>query len=107
QDQAAREVVRILETVVGNVLDEYNLRPGRMTIGNLTLDRLRETFLRPAIMQGFENLRSMATTMLSFLLEFRHRDKLIALRPGSGTAEPFFLHLFKGCLLFESLLKEN
>jgi hypothetical protein len=24
-----------------------------------------------------------------------------------GTAEPFFLHLFRGCILFESLLKHN
>jgi hypothetical protein len=24
-----------------------------------------------------------------------------------GSREPFFLHLFKGCLLFESLLKQN
>jgi hypothetical protein len=24
-----------------------------------------------------------------------------------GSREPFFLHLFKGCVLFESLLKEN
>jgi hypothetical protein len=29
------------------------------------------------------------------------------LRPTEGTTEPFFLHLFKGCLLFESLLKAN
>ena len=32
---------------------------------------------------------------------------LTTLRPTEGTTEPFFLHLFKGCLLFESLLKAN
>ncbi|HEX4919565.1 MAG TPA: hypothetical protein VFV92_02370, partial [Candidatus Bathyarchaeia archaeon] len=32
---------------------------------------------------------------------------LTVLRPTEGTTEPFFLHLFKGCLLFESLLKAN
>jgi hypothetical protein len=32
---------------------------------------------------------------------------LIELRAESGTAEPFFLHLFKGCVLCESLLKAN
>ena len=32
---------------------------------------------------------------------------LFNLVPNQGTSEPFFLHLFKGCVLFESLLKEN
>jgi len=29
------------------------------------------------------------------------------IRKEIGTNEPFFTHLFKGCLLFESLLKKN
>jgi hypothetical protein len=29
------------------------------------------------------------------------------MRTEQGTAEPFFIHLFKGCVLFESLLKAN
>jgi hypothetical protein len=29
------------------------------------------------------------------------------LRVGPGTSEPFYLNLFKGCVLFESLLKAN
>ena len=36
-----------------------------------------------------------------------YRSTLIELRPGDGTAEPFFIHLFRGCVLFESLLKAN
>lgn len=32
---------------------------------------------------------------------------MIELRTGGGTVEPFFIHLFKGCVLFESLLKAN
>lgn len=44
---------------------------------------------------------------MSFILEWDHRSKIIALRTESGTVEPFFIHLFKGCVLFESLLKAN
>jgi hypothetical protein len=40
-------------------------------------------------------------------IEWDYRSTLIELRPGDGTAEPFFIHLFKGCVLFESLLKAN
>lgn len=32
---------------------------------------------------------------------------LFDIRITPGTFEPFYIHLFKGCLLFESLLKEN
>ena len=47
------------------------------------------------------------TTFISFILELEHRSQLIELRTELGTAEPFFIHLFKGCVLFESLLKAN
>jgi len=40
-------------------------------------------------------------------IEWDYRSTLIELRPGDGTAEPFFIHLFRGCVLFESLLKAN
>src|SRR5262249_23315613 len=36
-----------------------------------------------------------------------HKSGLIEIRVEQGTAEPFFTHLFKGCVLFESLLKAN
>jgi hypothetical protein len=46
------------------------------------------------------------TAFLSFVAEWKYRIKLLDLID-PGSREPFFLHLFRGCLLFESLLKEN
>ena len=42
----------------------------------------------------------------NYVLESETRKKEFSLRSAhGGTMEPFFLHLFKGCLLFETLLK--
>ena len=40
-------------------------------------------------------------------MEWDYRNILFDIRPVQGTAEPYFLHLFKGCVLFESILKGN
>ena len=60
-----------------------------------------------AVSNGGEFWRSSATALISYCLEWDYRSSLLNLRPIQGTAEPFFLHLFKGCVLFESLLKGN
>jgi hypothetical protein len=51
--------------------------------------------------------RSLATTLITFVLEWDYLAASLDLRVAEGTAEPFYLHLFKGCVLFESLLKSN
>jgi len=77
----------------------------------LTLSDIQENFLKPALWptqsKPGEAWRALATALSSFLLEWPHRSQLLGLRCGAGSAEPFFIHLFKGCLLFESLLKAN
>ena len=53
-------------------------------------------------------LRSAVTALLSFLLEIKPRQIQLTLAPvGSGTGEPFFLHLLKGSILFETLLRQS
>jgi len=50
--------------------------------------------------------RSVITALYTFLLEFNDLHKELFLRSvGGGSAEPFITHLFKGGLIFESLLK--
>jgi hypothetical protein len=52
--------------------------------------------------------RSAVTALISFLLEFQSRVTELALAGSqTSTAEPFFLHLFKGTVLFETLLKTS
>lgn len=97
-------LINLAQDRVQELIDNYNARPGARAI---TLNDIRERFLRPAISPGGARWRSLATAFISFCLEWDYRNELFDLRPGSGTAEPFFLHLFKGCVLFESLLKGN
>jgi len=106
--QAARPLVMATQARIEEIIDNYNKRPGRPTnVPDFHILQLRERFLRLAVSQGYEGWRSLATVLISFVLEWDYRSALLDLRVGQGTAEPFFIHLFKGCVLFESLLKAN
>jgi hypothetical protein len=107
-EQAARQLVQVTQARIEELINNYNARPGRpQRIDDLTIEELRRRFLRPAISPGGENLRSSATTLISFSMEWDFRNMLFDIRPLQGTAGPFLLHLFKGCVLFESILKGN
>jgi hypothetical protein len=105
--QAAKRLVEAMQQKIEDAIADYNKRSGRPGLSDLQLVQIRENFLRLAVSPGYENWRSLATAFISYFLEWSHRSTLMEVRPGSGTAEPFFLHLLKGCLLFESLLKAN
>jgi len=50
---------------------------------------------------------SIITALYSFILEFEDREKELSLRSiDGGSIEPVLTHLFKGGLIFESLLKQ-
>ena len=50
--------------------------------------------------------RTVVTSLYSFVLEFDTRQRELKIRSSEGTSiEPFLTHLFKGCLVFETLLK--
>jgi hypothetical protein len=103
-EQAARDLVALLRTRIDDVIVKYNRRTDAC-LPALSFGDIRQKLLEPATLPGNEHLRTLVTTFISFILEWHHRSMLIELRPQAGTAEPFFIHLFKGCLLFESLLK--
>lgn len=107
-EQAARDLVRLAQARVEELIQNYTARPGARALPQpLDMAGLRRQLLRPAVQAGREGWRSLVTAFISFALEWDYRNALLDLRPGQGTAEPIFLHLFKGCVLFESLLKAN
>lgn len=83
------------------LINDYNARTGAQ---QLTLDELRTHFLRPIINSGQPHTRTLVTALISFIAEWRYRAQLISIFE-NGSREPFFLHLLRGCVLFESLLK--
>ena len=107
-EQAALPLVRETQNRLEAAITAYNQLPGRpATVAPLEMREVRSSFLQRAVRRGGEGFRTLATALISFCLEWSYMIALTKLRPAEGTTEPFFLHLFKGCLLFESLLKAN
>lgn len=102
-NQAARKQTRDAEDWMKMALSEYHLYPGHVPI---TFDEIRQYFFERAITDHRE-WRTLVTSWITFFMEWNHRFRLLKLRVEDGTWEPFYLHLFKGCLLFESLLKSE
>lgn len=102
-NQAAQELTQIAERWLMTMVNEYNHCPDALGI---TVEEVRQHFLERAITDHRE-WRTLVTSWVSFLLEWSHRFHILNLRIEDGTWEPFYLHLFKGCLLFESLLKSE
>lgn len=72
---------------------------------NYSLKNLRKYFLAQSLFEAHE-WRSAITALFSFVLEREKRIQEFSLRSiYGGTMEPFYLHLFKGCLLLETLFK--
>jgi len=101
--QAGREIVRMLVKKLKRTIRNYNERGDSV---RLTLPIVRKYFLRPQMKHAKRHHRTLATTFISFLAEWDYRSRLIDLSD-AGSKEPFLSHLFRGCLLFESLLKAN
>jgi hypothetical protein len=102
-NQAAQELTHIAEGWLRTMVNEYNSCPISTAI---TFEEVRQHFLEHAITDHHE-WRTLVTSWVSFLLEWSHRFHILNLRVENGTWEPFYLHLFKGCILFESLLKSE
>jgi hypothetical protein len=107
-NQAARGPVLIAESRMKELISIYNTHQGRpSTCTDLSIDELRSIFLSEAISQDHLKWRSLATALISYVLEYDLRLQQLNLVTQHITNEPFIFHLFKGCLLLESLLKEN
>jgi hypothetical protein len=102
-NQAARQLTQIAEGKLQSFIDQYNRLPN---VIHTTVQEIRDKFLSRAVGDRPE-WRTMATSLNSFLLEWDYLAILQGIRVADGTWEPFFTHLFKGCVLFESLIKAN
>lgn len=103
KNQAARQLSRIAEKKLQVFVDQYNLLPAAIPT---SIPEIRRKFLSRA-WGDRQEWRTLATSLISFLLEWEYLADLQSIRIADGTREPFFTHLFKGCVLFESLLKAN
>ncbi len=108
EHQAALNLVLATQTRVNDCVGFYNEKPDEFIQRNpFNIGILRNVFLKPAIRRGPDGWRSLSSALISFLLEMDNIGGLFEVRECMGTYEPMFLHLFKGCVLFESLINCN
>jgi len=102
--QAAWNLTNDAKTRIEREIEYYNKKFNKV----LSVNALREKFIQPALMDKINpGLRTLITALITFSLEWDWRNEHFDLGVKDGTSEPFFLHLFKGCLLFESLLRAS
>jgi hypothetical protein len=107
--QAAKKLTQYAQTKVERALKYYvNDITKDASIRSLTMDDLRNDFIYFALSSGGKpGLRTLVTAFITFCIEWDFRNEHFNYGVGKGTSEPFFLHLFRGCVLFESLVKQN
>ncbi len=105
-DQKAKKLTELAQQGIKRWIENYNGLSNTSSIP-MSIPILRERLFIPSLAPEHSKWRSISTTFVSFCLEWDYRNALLDIRIESGTYEPFYIHLFKGCLLFESLLKEN
>lgn len=105
-DQDAQKLTERAQKGIERWISNYNALPDAPSLP-VSIESLRERLFIPSMSPKHSQWRSIATTFISYCLEWDYRNSLLDIRMSPGTFEPFYVHLFKGCLLFESLLKEN
>lgn len=107
--QAAKPLTALAKEKVKRALEYYqsNVRKASDT-PSLDLEIIRNNFIYYALTANNKpGLRTLATVFITFLIEWDFRKDHFEYGVKQGTSEPFFSHLFRGCLLFESLLKHK
>lgn len=100
-NQLARVLTSNTKEAVANALQTIASHGGV----NLSLQQLHDKLLAPAI-DGTDELRSAVMALFTFILEYQSRYReLMFVSSHGGSGESFLLHLFKGALIFETLLK--
>jgi hypothetical protein len=97
----ASGIIAQIEARIQTLLNEYHSRHLHQPISLLNL---RTRFFERILKNGPPHHRTLLTALISFVAEWDYRAMQFELVP-EGSREPFFLHLFRGCVLFESLLK--
>jgi len=100
-DQAA---IRITKHLKNKILAELSRFNGVSRQSCISAEDFVEKFVKEFVKQ--KKYHSIITAFYSFILEFEDREKELLLRSiEGGSIEPTLTYLFKGGLIFESLLK--
>jgi hypothetical protein len=102
-NQYGRELVLRTRSVLNSLLQDTSA----MWQHSLDVESFISKLIQPAISEAIE-LRSAVTTLFTYVLEFEKLLRHLRLSSNQpSTSEPFYIHLFKGTLLLETLLKNS
>lgn len=109
KEQAAQKLTQDAQEKVERIITYYENEVLKdPSIQCLTLNDLRNKFILYALVSNKKpGLRTLLTAFITYCIEWDFRNEFFDYEIGKGSSEPFFLHLFRGCVLFESLLKLN
>jgi hypothetical protein len=100
-DQVAARVVRRIKGALQREITRFN---SLSSVAPIALDSLVRYFV--LFLASDKPKRTIITSLYTFILEFEDRFEDLTLRSSEGgSVEPFLTHMFKGALIFESLLK--
>lgn len=101
KDHTARIITQQLKDILESQFTRFNTISNLPTL--LNVDSWVGNFVHPMIKaEKFP----FVTSIYSYLLEFKDRHQMLNLKPLlDGSTEPYTVHLFKGGLIFESLMK--
>ena len=103
EDQVAGRIASYLNEQFKDQIARFNKIPDN--IGHITKQLFVDLFVKELVLTLPET-RSIITAFYTFILEYQERYNNLVTRSGpGGSIEPFVTHLFKGGLIFESLLK--
>jgi len=95
---------RKLPDLILNLINKYNELCEEIDT-KITLQEFTNKFVEKLII---EDNTAIITTLYSFILEFEDIQEMIKLRSiNGGTIEPMIIHLFKGAVIFETLIKRT
>lgn len=107
--QAGKIITQSAQAKVERMLEYYRDKiKTDASDSQLTVDDLRSDFICYALREKEKpGLRTLVTALITYCIEWDFRKDHLEHGVRKGTSEPFFLHLFRGCILFESLLRHN
>lgn len=94
----------IVDIISGELKAAILVYNGKSGSNFITFEDFQRRFLQVILGDPSAENRTLVTALLSFVAEHKYRMIQISLLR-EGSREPFFLHLFRGCVLFESILK--
>ncbi len=106
---AALQETKFVESKINRAITFYNdVISQNNIIPRLTIQDICDNFIKFILnSKNDPGLRSLLTTLFTFVVEWDYRNEHLDLGVTKGTSEALFMHLLRGCVMFESLLNRN